>query len=93
MLAGTVTVPSAFTTSPDPTGTVLDVICTFPAAVPTTTGLPFKVSLLVNAVVVPPGNPLTEGVVSVTATIAGALTTTVELIVLQFNGLFTSQIV
>ena len=69
MLAGTVTVPSAFTTSPDPTGTVLDVICTFPAAVPTTTGLPFKVSLLVNAVVVPPGNPLTAGVVSVTATI------------------------
>ena len=88
-----VTVPLALTTSPDPAGTVLDVICTFPGAVPTTTRLPFKVSLFVNGVVLPPGNPLTGVVVSVTANMAGALTTTVEVIVLQFNGLVTSQMV
>jgi hypothetical protein len=65
-------------------------IVTFPGAVPMVTARPFKVSFVVKAGVEPPVFPLISAVVSVTATISGAVTVTLLVTVL---GLETSQMV
>ena len=90
MFAATVTVPSAF--SVNPVGTSTGVSFTSPGFVPITTAAPFNLSFKVKAGVFPPVNPLIEAVVSVTASITGCPTTTIEVTSSQFVGLFTSQI-
>ena len=77
----------------NPPCTVPTVIVTLPGADPTVTGAPFNVSLAVNGAVVPPVFPLIDGVVSVTASISGAVTVTLVVTVSQLLGLVTSQIV
>ena len=90
MFAGIVTVPSGFNINPS--GIVVPVSVTFPGADPITTSTPFKVSLAVKAVVVPPVVPLIGPTVSITASIPGAETTIVETTESQFVGLLTSHI-
>ena len=75
----------------NPAGTVTGVRVTFPVA-PTVTGAPFKVSLANSEAVVPPLIPLIAGVVSVTASIAGAATFTVSVAVSQTPVFTLSQI-
>jgi len=72
VFAAIVTVPSAFKNKP--AGTLSPVSVTFPAAVPITTAFPAKVSFDVKAIVVPPINPFTAAVVSVTASITSTIT-------------------
>ena len=50
-----------------PAGTFSPVKVTWPGLEPIITGFPFKVSLLIREVVLPPVAPLTGAVVSVTA--------------------------
>ena len=81
-------VPSGFTVN-GPFGVDVNVIS--PGAVPIVNPVdPFTVSLMITLGVLVPGNTLG---VSVTAIIAGAVTLTVVVTVLQFAGLLTSQIV
>ena len=87
MFAVTEIVPSGFIVN-GPFGVDVNVIS--PGAVPITAGSPFTVSLVITLGVLVPGNTLG---VSVTAIITGAVTLTVVVIVLQFVGLLTSQIV
>ena len=70
-------------------GVGVDVKTTSPGLVPITTGVPFKVSFVITAGVV----PFTAVRVSFTASITGAFTVTVATAVSQFVGLVTSQIV
>ena len=87
MFNATVIVPSGFIVN-GPFGVEVKVTC--PGEVPITACAPFKVSFPITLDVLVPGNTLA---VSATASIAGAVTVTLVVTVLQFVGFETSQMV
>jgi hypothetical protein len=90
VFAGIETVPSSFNVNSS--GTLSPVRITFPGYSPIITVTLFSVSLLVNGSVIPPVNPFTSSVVSITASITGAETAILAVAESQFVGLLTSHI-